>query len=153
MCIVLQIRRKADIKIVLLTTQTPLTKHGDLADAELRLWNLDTVKRTRKNDTINSTQNASLHRPNKEKIQKTQPSTNEEDEKANHRCAEGSSSNTDCDQDSDITFMEDTDKERDTGEIDGEDWIEHVKRRTAIAVGRMKTSKNPCCIETHRRMK
>ena len=31
---------------------------------------LDTIKGTRKNDTINSTQNASPHRPNKKKIQK-----------------------------------------------------------------------------------
>ena len=30
-------------------------------------------------------------------------------------------SNTDCDQDSDISFMEDTDEEIDTGEIDEED--------------------------------
>ena len=49
------------------------------------------------------------------KIQrKTQPSRHEEDGKANHRSsdeetAEGSSSNTDCDQDSDISFMKDTD--------------------------------------------
>ena len=104
---------------------------------------MDTIKRTRKNDTINSTQNTSPHRPNTEKIlKKSKPSKNEEDEeeeKANHRSsdeetAEGSSSNTECDQDSDISVMEDTDEEIDTGEIAKEDWIEQM-------------------IETHRRMK
>ena len=77
-------------------------------------------------------QNASLHRPNKEQIKKTQPSRNEEDEeeeKADHRSsdqetAEGSGSDTDCDQDIDISFMKDTDEEIDTGDIDEEDWID-----------------------------
>ena len=152
--IVPQIQTRADIKIVLPATQTPLIQHG-----ELRLWHLDTIKRTRKNDTINSTQSASLHRPNKEK--KTQPSSrnewDEEDEKTNHRSpdeetAEGSSSNTDYDQDSDISFMKDTDEEIDTGEIEEEDSVENAKRSTATAV-EMKAAKIPCWIETHRRTK
>ena len=77
----------------------------DHADAELRLWNLYTIKGTRKNDPINSTENASPHRPNKEKVQKIKSSNEEkggdkrkmvEEEKANHRnsdeeAAEGSS--------------------------------------------------------------
>ena len=58
---------------------------------------------------------------------KTRPSRNVEDEgddKANHRSsdeetAEGSSSNTDCDHDSDISFiMNDTDEEIDADEIE-----------------------------------
>ena len=92
---------------------------------------------------------------------KTQPSRNEEedeDEKANHRSsdeetAEGGNSNADCDQDSDISFMSDTDEEIDTSEIEEEDWIEYMKRRTAIAVERMNAAKVPCWLETHRRMK
>ena len=67
MGIVLQIQTGADIENVFLTVQTPLIQHGDHADAELCLWNLDTIKRTRKNDTIDSTQNASPHRSNKER--------------------------------------------------------------------------------------
>ena len=52
---------------------------------------------------------------------KTQPCRNKEveekEEKTNHRSsddetAEGSSSNTDCDQESDISLMKDTDEER-----------------------------------------
>ena len=92
---------------------------------------------------------------------KTQPSRNVEDEdaeKANHRSsdeetAEGSSSNTCCDQDSDISFMKDSDQEIDTGEIEEEDWIEYLRRSTSIAVERMKTAKKiPRWAETHRRM-
>ena len=64
-------------------------------------------------------------------LKKTQPNGNkddEEDETANHRgsdeeTAEGKNSNTDCDQDSDISFMEDTDEETGTNEIEEEDRI------------------------------
>ena len=88
---------------------------------------------------------------------KTQPRRNEEDERANHRSsdeetAEGSSPNTDHDQDSDISFTTDTDEEIDTGEIEEEDWIEYMKRSTATAVEKMKAAKIPCWIETNRRM-
>ena len=54
-CIVLQIQTRADIQIVLLATQTPLSQHGDHADAELRLWHLDTTKCRR---TYSASQNA-----------------------------------------------------------------------------------------------
>ena len=37
---------------------------------------------------------------------------------------------SDCDQDSDISFMNDTDEEIDTAEIEEEDWIEYMKRST-----------------------
>ena len=160
--IVLQIQTRADIKIVPPTTQTPLVQRGDHADAELRLWNLDTLKRTRENGTINSAQNASPHglkkRKYKKKTQTSKKEKDEEDEKVYHRSldegtAEGSSSNTDCEQDSDISFMKDTDKEIDTGEIEEEVWIEYMKRSTATAVEKMKAGIIRCWIETHRRMK
>ena len=66
--------------------------------------------------------------------------------------AEVSSSNTDCDQDSDISFTKDTDEETDTDEIE-EDWIQYIHRSTAAAVERMKAANIPCWIVTHRRMK
>ena len=79
---------------------------------------------------------------------KTQTNKNEKGEKVNHRSSDdetddGNSSNTDCDQDSDVSFMKDTDEEIDTAEIEEEEWIEYIKRSTAT----------PCWIETHRRMK
>ena len=57
---------------------------------------------------------------------KTQSSKNEKDgegEKENHR-----SSNTDCDQDSNVSFMKDTNEEIDAAEIEEEEWIEYVKQ-------------------------
>ena len=38
---------------------------------------------------------------------------------------EGTSSNTECDQDSEVSIMDDTGEDIDTGEIEGEDWIEY----------------------------
>ena len=63
-----------------------------------------------------------------------------------------SSSNIDCDQDSDVSFENDTDEEIDTAEIEEEDWIECMKRSTATATERMQAARIPCWIETHRRM-
>ena len=52
-----------------------------------------------------------------------------------------------------IAIMNDTEEEIDTSEIEEEDWIEHMKRSTAIAVARMTNSKMPMLGVTHRRMK
>ena len=66
---------------------------------------------------------------------------------------EGSSSTTDCDQDSDVSFVNDTDEEIDTAEIEQEEWIEYMKRSTAEAEELMQKAKIPCWIETHTGMK
>ena len=65
----------------------------------------------------------------KKKSQTSKKEENGEDEKANHRSSddetpEGSSTNTDCNQDSDVSFMKDSDEEIDTVEIEEEngDW-------------------------------
>ena len=68
----------------------------------------------------------------------------DEAEKESHKSSEdeaveGSSSNTDCDQDSDVSFVNDTDEEIDTAEIEQEEWIEYIKRSTAEA----EESQNP----------
>ena len=84
-----KIQRRYDIKIVHLTTQIPRIQHGD--HAELRFWHLDTIKGTRKNETIDSTQNASFHHPNEEKIQKETTSCRNDDaveDKTNHRSSD-----------------------------------------------------------------
>ena len=56
----------------------------------------------------------------------------EEDEESHKNskdeAVEGNSSNTDCDQNSDVSFMNDTDEEIDTAEIEEEDWIEYIMR-------------------------
>ena len=66
---------------------------------------------------------------------------------------DGHISNTNFDQDSDISFTNDTDEETDTEVIEEEDWIEYMQRSTDEAIEQMKTTKIQCWIKTHRRMK
>ena len=66
---------------------------------------------------------------------------------------EGNSSNSDCDQDSEISFMTDTDEVIDTAEIEEEDWIEYMKRSTRFAEEKMRTANIPCWIIAHKKMK
>ena len=94
---------------------------------------------------------------NEEKV-KERKKRNREEEKENHgssedETADADSSNTACDQDSDISFMKNTDEEIDTADIEEEEWIEYMKRSTDEAMERMKTAKIQCWIKTHRRMK
>ena len=67
--------------------------------------------------------------------------------------ADGHSSNTNCDQDSVISFMNDIDEEIGTAVIEEEDCIEYMKRSIDEATQRMKTAKIQCWIKAHRRMK
>ena len=81
-------------------------------------------------------------------MKKTKKQTTEAQMK---KTAEGSSSNTDCDQDRDISFMKVTDEDIDTADIEEEEWIEYMKGSTDEAMERMKSSpKIPRRIETHR---
>ena len=57
---------------------------------------------------------------------------------------DGHSSNTNCDQDSDISFMNDTDEEIDTAVIEEVDWIGHMKRSTDEATEQMNNTKTEC---------
>ena len=54
---------------------------------------------------------------------------------------EGSKQSSNCDQDSDVSFQEDTDEEIDKGEIEEEDWIENIKRNTKEAEEHMMKTK------------
>ena len=66
---------------------------------------------------------------------------------------DGHSSNTNFNQDSDISFMNDTDEEIDTAMIEEEDGIEYMRRSTDEAIEQMKNTIIQCWIKTHRRMK
>ena len=157
--VVLQIQAGVDVKIVPSAARATLVQHGDLSDIGVREWNVDVDKRTRKNDTIDTTEDASTHCTNKKKIQKeddwqheNQKSDTEKEEESQENSEgetqEGSSTDTDCDQESDVSFAEDSDKEIDTAEIEQEDWIE-----SAVAKEGMRKARSPCWIEMHRRMK
>ena len=66
---------------------------------------------------------------------------------------DGQSSNTCYDQDSDISFKNDTDEEIDTTAIEEEEWIEYMKRSTDEAIEKMNNAKIRCWTQTHERMK
>ena len=64
---------------------------------------------------------------------------------------EGISSDTDCDQDSEVSFMGDTVEDLDKSEI--EDWIEYLKRSTRQAEQKIRTANIPFWIITHKNIK
>ena len=110
-------KTRADITIVLPTTQTRLFNRVIMPTLSLASGTGTLIKKHER--MIRSTQRKMLRlvvQTERKYNMKTQPSKNEadeEEEKANHRSsnegtAEGSISNTDRDQDSDISFMEDT---------------------------------------------
>ena len=53
------------------------------------------------------------------------------------------------DQDSDISFENDTEKEIDTTVIEEEEWIEYIKRSTDEATAKMENAKIRCWNKTH----
>ena len=60
---------------------------------------------------------------------------------------EGNSSNTDCDQESEVPFMDDTDEDIDTTEIEEEEeeeeeWVDYTKRSKKEAEEQMKGSQD-----------
>ena len=162
--VVLQIQARVDVKVVPSATQVTLVQKGDLSDIGLRVWNVDLDTRTRKKSTIATTEDASTRCANKKGNSKKKMASNmkiqksdiEKEKESQENCEgetqEGSSTDTDCDQDSEVCSAEDSDKEIDTAEIQQKEWIEHMKRRTA-AEEEMRKAKIPCWIEMQRRMK
>ena len=76
-----QVQTGADIEKLLAQTSTPAIRRSENSDDMLRIRNMDTHRRARKNDSINATQNAPTHHTNEKKIQKdreTKRQTNEE---------------------------------------------------------------------------
>ena len=88
---------------------------------------------------------------------KREDKTNENDDKENlaseDETEDGRSSSTNHDQDSDISFMNETDEEIDTAAIE-EEWIDYMKRSTDEAIEQMKKNTDTrCWVKTHKRMK
>ena len=64
-----KLQTRVDIKkIHAQTSSTPLRRHS-FSDSILRSRNMDTEQRTRKNDSIDATQDATTHHPDEKKIQ------------------------------------------------------------------------------------
>ena len=84
----------------------------------------------------------------KEGVGKPDKGKDGEEDSENHwssedETADGNSSNTDWDQDSDISFMKDTDEEIDTADIEEEDWIDKHEEQHRWSHGTDENSKNP----------
>ena len=125
---------------------------------------MDTEQRTRKNDSIDATQDATTHHPDEKKIQKNEKQDIEPKEEKGivditENCStddesdDGQSTKSKDDVDSEVTFDEDSDKEMDTIEIEDEDWIEYIKRSTADALDKMERAKIRCWNRTHTKKK
>ena len=100
----------------------------------LRSRNMDTQQRTRKNDSIDATQDSRLIIQTKrryKKIEKQEIKTNEEIEETDindlrttdDESGAGLSTTTHNDVDSEVSFADDADEEIDTTVIEEEDWI------------------------------
>ena len=65
-----QIQTGIDIKEIHAQTPSSTLRRHSLSDSLLRSRNMDTEPRTRKNDSIDATQDATPHHPDEKKIQK-----------------------------------------------------------------------------------
>ena len=65
-----QVQAGADIEKLHAQTSCPAVRRSDNSDDMLRIWNMGTHQRARKNDTMDAPQNAPTHRTNEMKIQK-----------------------------------------------------------------------------------
>ena len=65
-----QVQAGADIEKLHAQASSTAFRRRNISDNMLRSWNMDTQQRTRKNGTVDATQNAPTHHTNKKKIQK-----------------------------------------------------------------------------------
>ena len=121
------------------TTQDASHHHSGKAKRPRKKWRTATKKK--KTETMRSQQTM------RKKKKKYDCSKNSEGE-----TEEGNSSNTECDQDMKVAFMEHTDVDIDTTEIE-EDWIEYRKITTRLAEEKMRTGNIRCWTMTHTKMK
>ena len=157
-----QIQTRVDIKKLHAQTSSTTFRRHSFSDYMLRSRNMDTEQGPRKNDSIDATQDATTHYPDKKKIQKIEKQDIEpKEEKRNVDITEicstddesddGQSTKSKDDVDSEVTFEEDSDEEMDTIEIEEEDWIEDIKRSTADALDKMERAKIRCWNRTHKK--
>ena len=106
----------------------------------LRIRNMDPQQRARRYKKIVKQK----VKTNEEKDTNDLSSTGDESE-------DGQSSNTDKDQDRDVSFENDNEEEIHTTEIEEEDWIDCIKRSTNDAIDKMGNEKIRCWNKTHKK--
>ena len=159
-----QIQTRVDIKkLHAQTSSAPFRRHS-FSDSLLRSRNMDTEQRTRKNESIDATQGATTHHPDKKEIQKNEKQDIEPKEEngivdITENCStddesdDGQSTKSKDDVDSEVTLEEDSDEEMDTIEIEEEDWIEYIKRSTVDALDQDGTCKDSLLEQDTQKMK
>ena len=132
-----QIQKRADLEIVFSLVSASLFRQVSHTNDELRFRNMDPHKRTRKNDPIDAAKNAPPHHSNekkykeqskdddkaKEKIDQHRKMKDGKEDEENQGSSEDETEDVHCDQDSDISFMNDTDEE-----MDSRDWTLRLDR-------------------------
>ena len=158
-----QIQTRVDIKKLHAQTSSTAFQRHSFSDYLLRSRNMDTEQGTRKNDSIDATQDATTHYPDKKrkykKIEKQDIEPKEEigNVDITEMCStddesgDGQSTKSKDDVDSEVTFEEDSDEEIDTIEIEDEDWIEYIKRSTLDALDKMERAKIRWWNRTHKK--
>ena len=122
---------------------------------------MGTQQRTRKNDSIDATQDATTRYPDRKykKIEKQDIGPTEENGKVDitEMCStddesgDGQSTTTQNDVDSEVSFEDDADEEIDTTVTEEEDWIKYIKRSTEDAMEKMECTKIRCWNRTHKK--
>ena len=155
-----QVRAGADIEKIHAQTSSPAVRRTNNSDDMLRIWNMGTDQRARKNDTNDATQNAPTHHTNKKykKIVKHRVNTSEDFDNIDSSCTndeseDGKSDTSHNDQDSDVSLEIDNDEEIDAAEIKEEEWVEYIERSTIEVVEKMENEKIRCWKMTQRKMK
>ena len=112
---------------------------------------MDSEQRSRKNDSIDATQDATTHYTDK-KIEKQNIEPKEENGKVDitEMCStddesgDDQSTKTQDDVDSEVTFEDDLDEEMDATTIEEEEWIDYIKRSSVDALEMMEHAKIRC---------
>ena len=125
-------RQELTSKKYMLKLRLRLFDANGLSDSLLRIWNMVTEPRTRKNDSIDATQDATPHHSDEKKLQKKLKSklsniqlrkemtTKTENCSTDDKSGDDQSTKSEDDMDSGVTFDEDSDKDIDTAEIEEE---------------------------------
>ena len=158
-----QIQTRVDIKKLHAQTSSTAFRRHSFCDYLLRRGNMGSEQRTRMNDSIDTTQDATTHYPDKKDFtkrlrNKTLSPKTRIGKLTSPICAalmmksgDGQSTKTHDDVDSEVSFEDDPDEEIDTAAIEEEDWIGCIKGSTVDALDKMERAKVRCWNRTHKK--
>ena len=115
-----QVQTRVDIEKLHAQTPSRATRRRSISDCLLRRGNVGTQQRTRKNDSIDATRDATTHHPNKREIQKRLRNQEIGTCSIDDESGDSQSRTTHNDVDSEVSFEDDVDDEIDTTLIEEE---------------------------------